>query len=513
MKRNIFFKWLPALMMVIFVSACSEEFLEVDPVGRASTDNFPESDEEAFQTLIGVYDYMQWNYGRDWNSAFFVKNLPADDCNAGSSESDQLPYQNLDDFAHVSDNPVIAGIWEGFYKAINASNAIINSTDPSTDFKAQIVAEAKVLRAWNYFELVTLFGDVPFYFENPVTPADFHKPRTPKAEIYAALEQDLLDAIDVLPRKSELPEQEKFRVTEGAAQSILGKIYLYQEKWDEAHGVLSDVIAKEGTEFGLEEDFSDVWKRSSEYGPESVFEIVYTSHEGYDWGNFGWGGGAESNIHVQLMGPRGNLFADLDAIGIIPGWGFNLPTEKIGLAFENMEDDGPRYQATIMSQEEFIAAGGSMVTTEAHDYEKYLRLKYATYASQTNADAIAELNYTTNWRLLRYADVLLMAAEAYNEDGMVSEALTELNKVRVRAELPELSGLSQTELRQAIKDERQVELAFEGVRYWDLVRWGDAESELSSLGFVSGKHELLPIPQSEIAANNAIENTDQNPGF
>ncbi|WP_462318859.1 RagB/SusD family nutrient uptake outer membrane protein, partial [Marinilabilia sp.] len=236
-------------------------------------------------------------------------------------------------------------------------------------------------------------------------------------------------------------------------------------------------------------------------------------HEGYDWGNFGWGGGAESNIHVQLMGPRGNLFADLDAIGIIPGWGFNLPTEKIGLAFENMEDDGPRYQATIMSQEEFIAAGGSMVTTEAHDYEKYLRLKYATYASQTNADAIAELNYTTNWRLLRYADVLLMAAEAYNEDGMVSEALTELNKVRVRAELPELSGLSQTELRQAIKDERQVELAFEGVRYWDLVRWGDAESELSSLGFVSGKHELLPIPQSEIAANNAIENTDQNPGF
>ncbi|PWD97663.1 RagB/SusD family nutrient uptake outer membrane protein [Marinilabilia rubra] len=512
MKRNILFIGLSAALLLL-LSACSEEFLKVDPVGRASTENFPESDQEAFQTLIGVYDLMQWNYGRDWNSAFFVKNLPADDVNAGSSESDQLPYQNLDDFAHVSDNPVIAGIWEGFYKAVNASNAIINSTDPSNDFKAQIVAEAKVLRAWNYFELVTLFGDVPFYFENPVSTADFHKPRTPKSDIYAAIEKDLQEVISVLPLKSELPEQEKFRISQGAAQSILGKVYLYQEKWSAAHGVLSDVIDKEGTEFGLEENFGDVWKRVSEYGPESVFEIVYTSQEGYDWGNFGWGGDAEANIHVQLMGPRGNLFENLDAIGMIAGWGFNLPTEKIGLAFETMGDNGPRYQNSLMSEDEFVAAGGSMAASDAHDYGGYLRLKYGTYATQTNTEAIAELNYTTNWRLLRYADVLLMAAEAYNEDGMVSEALTELNKVRVRAELPELSGLSQTQLRQAIKDERQLELAFEGVRYWDLVRWGDAESELSGEGFVSGKHELLPIPQTEVAANNAIEESDQNPGF
>ena len=512
MKNNIFLKLMPMVLLVL-LSACSEEFLEVDPVGRASTENFPETDQEAFQTLIGVYDLMQWNYGRDWNSAFFVKNLPADDCNAGSSPSDQLPYQNLDDFAHVSDNSVIAGVWEGFYKAVNASNSIINSTDPSNDFKKQIVAEAKVLRAWNYFELVTLFGDVPFYFENPVSTADFHKPRKPKSEIYSALEQDLTDAIANLPLKSELPEQQKFRVTQGAAQAILGKIYLYQEKWGQAHDVLSDVIAKEGTEFGLEENFSDVWKRTSEYGPESVFEIVYTSHEGYDWGNFGWGGAAESNIHVQLMGPRGNLFENLGAIGMVPGWGFNLPTEKIGEAFEAMGDDGPRYEATIMSEDEFVAAGGSMVTSDAHDYGGYLRVKYATHASQTNTDAIAELNYTTNWRLIRYADVLLMAAEAYNEDGMVSEALTELNKVRERAELPELSGLNQSQVREAIKKERQLELAFEGCRYWDLVRWGDAEAELSDLGFESGKHELLPIPQTEIAANNAIEVEDQNPGF
>jgi hypothetical protein len=514
MKRNILFKWLPVALLVL-MSACSDEFLEVDPVGRVSTENYPETDQEAFQTLIGVYDLMQWNYQRPWNSVFFAKNIVGDDVNAGSTESDQLPYQNLDDFVHVADNPVVAGVWEGFYKTVNASNAIINSTDPSNDFRAQIVAEAKVLRAYNYFELVTLFGDVPFYFENPASTADYHKPRTPKADIYAAIEQDLVDVIPVLLLKSELPEQQKFRITQGAAQAILGKIYLYQDKWAEAHGVLSDLIAKEGTEFGLEDDFGDVWKRVSEYGPESVFELVFTSHEGYDWGNFPWDGGAESNPHVQLMGPRGNLFQDLDAIGIIPGWGFNLPTAKIGQAFDQMGDNGIRYQNSLMSQSEFIAAGGSMAEGYAgtHDYEGYLRLKYATYASQTNAEAIAELNYTTNWRLVRYADVLLMAAEAYNEDGMTSEALTELNKVRVRAELPELSGLNQTQLREAIKNERQLELAFEGVRFWDLVRWGDADSELSDFGFVSGKHELFPIPQTEIAANNAIEQEDQNPGF
>jgi len=509
--------------MLLLLPACSDDFLEVDPAGRLSSDVYPMSDDEAFSTIIGAYNLMQWNYGRDWNSVWLAKNLPADDCNAGSSASDQLPYQNLDDFKNEADNTVVTAIWEGFYKTINHCNTILAKVEPTNSLRKQLVAEAKSIRAWNYFELVVLFGDVPFFTENAETVEEFHTPRTAKATIYEQIEKDLKEAIVDLPLKSALPDNQKFRVSKGTAQSILGKVYLYQEKWEEAHTVLSDVIATEGTEYDLLPDFTDVWRRTGELGKESVFEILYTDQEGYDWGNFGWGGAAESNIHVQLMGPRAPFFSKLDTIGIVPGWGFNLPTAAIGEAFEAMGDNGPRYKASIMSQAEFEAAGGYIqpdtieggIVVPAHDYEGYLRIKYTTHATETNTStpgAVAELNYDINWRLIRYADVLLMAAEAYNEDSKPAQAVVELNKVRARAGLDPTTASSQDDVREAIINERQLELAFEASRYWDLVRWGKASEVLGPLGFVANKHELFPIPQTEILSNNAIDQSDQNPG-
>ena len=522
MKRYNVFKYLPVVLLFL-LPACSEDFLEIDPAGKVSSGIYPSTDDEVFTVMIGGYDLMQWNYGRDWNSAFFAKNLPADDANAGSSSSDQLSYQNLDDFKNEADNTVTTAIWEGFYKTIKHCNTIISIVDESNDFLAQIEAEAKAMRAWNYFELVVMFGDVPFFTENPSSLSEYNQPRTAKATIYEQIESDLKDAISVLPLKSEYADEDKFRISKGTAQAMLGKAYLYQEKWTEAHEVFSQIIATEGTEYDLETDFDNIWRRVGEFGIESVFELSYTQQEGYDWGNFGWGGEQESNIHVQLMGPRSPFFSNLDTIGIIPGWGFNLPTAKIGSAFAAMGDSGPRYKATLMSEAEFFDAGGYIVadtdedgnTVPAHDYEGYLRMKYTTYASETNtSDGVtSELNYSTNWRLIRYADVLLMAAEAYNEDNMPELGVVELNKVRQRAELDPLSlSISQTDLRQAIIDERQLELAFEGSRYWDLIRWGLAEQELGALGFESNKHELFPIPQSEISSNTAISEADQNPG-
>ncbi len=522
MKRyKLFLLWIPALLLIL-TPACKDEFLEVDPAGRLSSDVFPQSDEEVYSAIIGGYAKMQWNYGRDWQSAFVAKVLAGDDANAaGGGSGDQPPYQNIDDFVNEADNPVTEAVWEGFYHTINHSNTIIERIEPSNAMRERVIAEAKAMRAWSYFELVSLFGDVPFYTVNPSSVEEYHNPRTPKAEIYAQIETDLKEAMEDLPLKSELDENERFRITKGTAQAMLGKAYLYQEKWDLAHVEFQKLI--DSPDYELEENFSDVWKRVSEYGDESVFEIAYTSHDGYNWGDFGWEGVAESNIHVQLMGPRAPFFSNLDVLDIIPGWGFNLPTEKIGNAFADAGDNGPRYQASLMSEDEFLAAGGSIVadTNEegeqipAWDYEKYLRLKYATYASETNTGegVVAELNYTTNWRLIRYADVLLMAAEAYNEDGDPGTAIGYVNQVRERAELPLLSGLGQADLREAIKLERQLELAFEGVRYPDLVRWGDAAEELAEDGFKTGRNELWPIPLTEISANNEIEQEDQNPGF
>jgi len=519
MKLYNIWKFLLVFVAVSIVSACSDSFLDIKPAGKISSDEYPLTDDESFSVLIGGYNLMQWNYGRDWSSAFFVKNLPGDDVNAGSSESDQPPYQNLDKFVNEADNAATTGVWKGFYKTINHCNTVLATVDDANAFRKQILAEAKAMRAWNYFELVVMFGDVPLYTENPTKEEEFHKVRTPKADVYTQIETDLKEAIAVLPLKSDLSANHKFRISKGTAQSILGKVYLYQKKWDEAHTVLSEVISS--GEYDLV-PVADVWRKEQELGKESVFEILYTGQEGYDWGNFPWDGAMESNVHVLLMGPREPFFSNLGAIDIFAGWGFNLPSAKIAKAFKDMGDNGPRYNSSLMSQEDFIAAGGTIVadtdedgnTVQAHDYDGYLRLKYATYISEANTTGAAEaiLNFTTNWRLIRYADVLLMAAEAYNEDSKSDLAVVELNKVRVRAELPATTASSQDDVRDAIVKERQLELAFEGSRYWDLVRWGKAAEELSYRGFVANKHELFPIPQSEIASNNAITQADQNPG-
>jgi len=148
-----------------------------------------------------------------------------------------------------------------------------------------------------------------------------------------------------------------------------------------------------------------------------------------------------------------------------------------------------------------------------HDYEGYMRLKYVTRPSATSSTGVPDLNYAINWRILRYADVLLMAAEAYNKTDNDPAAQAELFKVRNRAGFSDPITAIGDDLFNMIVKEREIELAFEGSRYWDLVRWGLAEQELSDIGFVKGKHEVFPIPKNEIIANNAMTSADQNPGY
>lgn len=512
MKRT-FFKT-SILILVIFFTSCND-FLEVEPYGQISSENYLNTEEEVYTALIGVYDLMQYNYSSGaWTSVYFIKNLPADDCNAaGGSSTDQSEYQYLDDFAIGADNSKLESIWTNFYKTINFSNTIINNVAAKEEATASMLAsaaEAKALRAMAYFDLVVLFGDVPFYTENATTSDEYHKPRTPIATIYAQIESDLTDAIAVLPLKSQLSDGDKFRFSKGTAQGLLGKVYLYQEKYQESADVLASVIAS--GEYDLEPNFDDVWASTNEFGIESMFEISYIDNS-YDWGNFPWGGGNESNIEAQLQGPRDAVF-DLSncTLDVRNGWGFNLPTKEIGDLFI-AEGETVRYEGTLVSQADFEAAGGVIVDENGHDYEGYMRLKYVTKDSETDLTAVGELNYTINWRILRYADVLLMAAEAYNQLGQDAAAIAELQKVRNRAGFTEPVTESGNALFEKIVTERQIELAFEGQRYWDLVRWGRAADELSDIGFVANKHELFPIPLNEIIANNAIDYDDQNPGY
>ena len=510
-----------SLLLGLILAGCSEDFLNVDPIGKLSTDNYLNNDDEVHKALIGVYNEIQNNYSNgSWASVYFMKNLPADDClAAGGGPSDQPEYQYLDDFNITSDNAKIQIIWSNFYKTINACNTIINEVGnkaDKTDEMTSMVAEAQAIRAFTYLDLVIMFGGVPILTENPTSPAEYHKPRATKEDVYAQVEADLKAAIPVLKLKSEYSDADKFRFSKGTAQAFLGKAYLYEKKYSDAATILGQVISS--GEYGLEPNFGDVWSQTNQFGTESLFEVSYTAQEGYDWGTFPWGGGNESNIEIQLQGPRSDFFnLSNSTLDVNNGWGFNLPSKKIGDLFIS-EGETSRYDGTLISASDLEATGGVVNVSvndnpPPHDYEGYMRLKYVTRPSATSSTGVPDLNYAINWRILRYADVLLMAAEAYNKTDNDPAAQAELFKVRNRAGFSDPITAIGDDLFNMIVKEREIELAFEGSRYWDLVRWGLAEQELSDIGFVKGKHEVFPIPKNEIIANNAMTSADQNPGY
>lgn len=548
-----------ALLFIVFAS-CTDDFLDVDPVGKVDSEAYYNTDEEVSLALIAAYDMLHSDQLQGWSSPFFIKQLPGDDSNAGGGgASDQPQYQALDDFDWSPENAAVKAFYQINYYGIYRCNMIINNATPDTDLKNRMIAEAKFLRAYYYSELTMVFGGVPLRLEAAKTLTE-GIPRASKDEVYTQIEKDLTEAIAVLPNKSEYSAADKFRASKQAARALLGKVYVYQKDWPNAVTALASVIADEGSEVGLEANYSDVFRESTEFGMESLLEASFVS-EGKNWGNSNWDRNADDNRHIILSGPRDYSDANnLLGIGLLGGWGFNPPTRKIYDAFESND---PRREASVFDYDAAykviadslqlaletqasdygitfndylkdtfeidaatVDAGDIDVTmvaavskilglsyaAHAHDQEGVIRMKYTTYPGETStADGhTPELNYGTNWRLIRYADVLLLAAEAYHMNGNDPAALTELNKVRARAGVSELN-VTGDDLFNAIVHEREVELAFEGTRFWDLVRWGLADDELSDLGFQAGKHELFPIPLDEI--NNNPDFGSQNPGY
>ncbi len=505
------------LFAVVGYTACSSDFLEHEPIGKLASENYLQTESEAQAALYGLYDRMQVNNNNtgEWCSAFLVRVLLSDDSNAGGGgTTDQQKHQEIDDYAHGSDNAAVKVLFESYYKTINMANIIINRVPTTLTTAAAVAAEAKFVRAYNYFQLVTLYGSVPLFTENAASEADYNKPKSSVADIYTQIESDLVDAIAGLPNKSELSAAMKFRASKGAAQSLLGKVQLFQEKYSAAASNFSAVISS--GQYDLEPNYGEIWDGSKRCGVESIFEILYSNQKSNDWGG-PWDGTAEANLLTVLMGLRGdNSFNNVDVIpgGYLNGWGFNVPTSELGLLFAASVGD-LRASSSIMSETDFTTLGGEANrsgTFNWDDYEGYLRLKYSCKASETSPDGVREMNYQTPVIAMRFADVLLMAAEAYHKasDKTDADALVELNKVRLRAGLTAETATGAA-LMTAIQHERRLELAFEGHRFFDCVRWGIA-SELGSK-FTAGKNELLPIPSSEISSNTSLTVADQNPGY
>jgi len=300
-------------------------------------------------------------------------------------------------------------------------------------------------------------------------------------------------------------------------QALLGKVYLYNGDFALAHQTFNQVISS--NEYDLTPDYSDIWLKEERAGIESVFEVMYTSKNDHDWDG-PWDGTGESNFLIQLMGARGDKsFINMDAIGYTNGWGFNVPTKKFGDLL-NAEAGAVRAITSVISEADFETAGGEVNNPGGNNnwsaYEGYIRLKYCTRPSETSVGGVTEVNWGTPFKLIRYADVLLMAAEAYNRDMNDAAAVPLIKEVRERAGFVDHSaweGLTGDLLFTYIKQERSLELAFEGHRFFDLIRWGDAATELESRGFKANKHELYPIPKREIDLNPGISIDQQNPGY
>ncbi|MEN8138410.1 MAG: RagB/SusD family nutrient uptake outer membrane protein [Bacteroidota bacterium] len=512
MLENIFKAVLVVVLVVL--SGCSKEFLDVKPTGKTTESEFYKTDEDASMALIAAYDILQLYSLLSFDSPGMTRVLASDESvAAGGGPSDLIHFQEFDDYSYTTTNRAIKRAYEVFYFGVNRANLVIDNIDPTSEFRERIIAEAKVLRSFYYFELVTMFGGVPLHKTVPGANG-YAKKRATVQDVYQFIEEGLTEAIPKLAHKSELSNSDQFRVSVETAQALLGKAYLYQEKWTEATQVFGDLILNEGSEVGLDPDYAHLWSPDGRWGQETLMNISFSSYENHvDAGNV-WAEtsrrGYEANYDVQLMGPRVEFY-NLGTSDLLYGWGFNSPTESIYNAYVNA-GDVLRRQATLMSEDELLNTYGGSVSPDAFGWHGSIRLKYATYADQTSFDADPVMNYGNNYRLLRYADVLLMAAEAYYRSGDENQARIELNKVRQRAGMGDVTA-GGDDLFSAIILERQLELAFEGQRFFDLVRWGTAADILGSDGFVAGKHELFPIPQQEIDVNPAITAADQNPGW
>ncbi len=500
------YKILFAVALTIMITACSKDFLEVDPIGKMSVEKFYKTDEDASRAIIAAYDILQWMNARDWNSSYLVKTFPSDESNVGGGDAgDQPPYQELGKFTYGPSNAPITAVWQSNYFGIYRCNLVLNNVTDDSDLKKRILAEARFLRAYYYFEIVSMFGQGPLIL-NELAPSEYSQPFANAATIYAQIEKDLNEAIASLPEKSQYAEADKFRASKGAAQALLGKALLYQKKYAESAAAFETLI-NSGV-YALQADFSTLFLKESEFGIESIFEVSWTTTSGYDWGTFQWGGNRamENNITWQLTGPRGDYFV-AGSTGLIGGWGFNYPHQAAYDVFV-AAGDTVRKPASILSLADLRALGGDWTNESSYGWDGCIRVKYGTRMDETSGEngAVPELNYGTNLRLIRFADVLLMAAEANHMAGNDAKAATYLNQVRERAKLAPFTG----DIMQAIKTERQLELVFEGVRFLDLVRWGDAATVLGPFGFVSGKHEVFPIPQDEMRNNSQAT---QNNGY
>ncbi|ROI00137.1 putative outer membrane starch-binding protein [Chryseobacterium daecheongense] len=466
-----------SITLLVFVTSCKDDYLDIKQEGVVEASAFFKTQEDAIQATSAIYSFL-----RSWeNSAFpyqYVFGVPADDVIKGSNPGDASFINVYDNFTYTQSDGGVEGYWIGQWQAVNRCNQVITNVpniEMDATLKNRLIAEAKMLRAYFYFNLVRIYGGVPIY---DGLQANYNIPRNSINEVYDFIISDLTAAAAVLPQT--YPASDLGRVTKGGALGLLSKVYLYKKDWQKAYDTSNQVISMG---YSLDPDFNHLFRPAGEFGTESIFEVNCQCSSQY--------GGSQ---YAEVQGVR-NQF----------GWGFFTPSQALENAFEAGDI---RKELTILRNGETTPEGDLIQKGDPLSVDTYNQKVYVPKALNNNACGYGSIQ---NIRILRFAEILLINAEAANELGNTATAITNLNKVRTRAQLANTTATTQAALRTAIWNERRVELALEGDRFVDLVRTGQAATVLASYGFTPGKNELFPIPLNSINQSNGV--LTQNPGY
>ncbi len=511
---------------IIILPGCKKNFLNVPPQGQGLPSVDPQV---ALDEVTGAYNALitpdpeRSGFGQyDIHGVYFITatNIMSDDADKGSYPGDQPLAAQFDNFQLSPDNTYIDGLWKGYYAGISRANNVLQALSQAK-LAANIVteksAEVRFLRAYFYFNLVRMFGGVPIVLTVPTGPlnqdSSFYY-RSSANNVYSqVIIPDLQFAVANLPLKSATTTGS---ATKGAAETLLAKVDMYLKDWQDAYNLTTDVI--NSGQYSLMPDYSLLWRQAGDNSVESVFEVETGIYGSADYG---------VPEYVEFQGARQD-----NGMGIpTTPWnnpGFYQPSGDDGFGFDEPSQDlynayepgDRRRDATIIhlpasSQPDTLWDGFTIPTligmTINYNYKAYHSKrpdqKYEVFEGSRG-------DCQKNIHILRYAEVLLINAEAANELGNTSTAAMSLNKVRARAGLNVTTASGQSALRTAIWNERRVELAMEHDRFWDLVRQGRAAQVMIAAGktnFVAGRNELLPIPAIEIASSGG--KLTQNPGY
>ena len=513
--------FLTMVLGAMFVS-CNSFIDDLEPIAQDS-DSYFNSEEDYDKALIGAYDMLQSTY---LNILSIVG--ASDDIVLGGDPFtyDQPTLQRIDKMGHTpADNNQLRDIWRFMYAAMGRANYILEFKD-KTDFdgKDEVIAQAYFLRAYFAFELAKFFGDIPLSVEERDGVLRIKNKRIRIGEqydvnrvgsidlVYALIEEDLKEAIALGLPTFTTDASLKYKITETAAQALLGKVYLYHGTFDNSKfsAALTQLNSVINSGF-YSLPSTNVFLKSGENGPGSVFEVQYTSVEGAGWGCIQC---SEGNYLPQNNAPR-----DYTGPEYKSGWGFSLPTQQL---YDAYADGDQRRDITIL--EPALTAYSLSRENTGYFSKKYL-------PTQENEDTRAgsdPLNYDNNYRSIRYSDVLLMAAEAAAQSSGAN-SISYLNQVRNRAfgnNSHDYPYNGESDLVAAIANERRIEFAGEGHRFFDLVRTGKAKIAFDSynstrpnptsetkINFTENKNEVFPIPLVELELANAVGTWGQNQGY